>query len=84
MSLWLVDWYRRSFNHAGPLVQTLGRASFTAYLVHAPIGVLLAGSMADLEVPAELKFVAVFTISAASSFALGWLLTRSQIAARIL
>jgi glucan biosynthesis protein C len=84
MTLWVVDWFRRRLNHAGPFIRGLGRGSFTAYLVHAPIGILLAASMRNIEVPAELKFTGVFAVSVGLSFGLGSLLTRSRVGGRVL
>jgi hypothetical protein len=84
MSLWLIDWFQRRANHAGTLVRDMGRASFGAYLVHAPIIVLLAISLRDVALPAELKFLTVFGLGVVASFGLGWLATRSRAAARVL
>jgi peptidoglycan/LPS O-acetylase OafA/YrhL len=84
MSLWAIDWFRRRLNREGDLVRGLGRASFAAYLVHAPLIILLAIALRDLGMPAELKFLSVFGLVAVASFALGWLSTRSRVAGRIL
>jgi peptidoglycan/LPS O-acetylase OafA/YrhL len=84
MSLWAVDWFRRRWNRAPPLVRTLGRSSFAAYLVHAPITILFAVALRDVGVPAEVKFLAVLALSAVASFGLGALVTRSRVAARVL
>jgi hypothetical protein len=82
LSLWVVDWFRRRWNHAGPLVHRAGRGSFAAYIIHAPITVILAVSLRDVGVPAEVKFLIVFTLTVAASFGLGARLTRSQPASR--
>lgn len=84
MSLWLVDWFRRRANRAGAVVSGVGRASFAAYLLHVPITILLAVALREVEVPAEVKFLAVFALGVVGSFGLGWLLTRSRAAGRIL
>jgi peptidoglycan/LPS O-acetylase OafA/YrhL len=84
MSLWAIDWFRRGGSRAGSLVRGLGRASFAAYLVHAPITVLLAITLRDVGVPAELKFLSVYALGVVASFGLGWLSTQSQVAGRIL
>jgi peptidoglycan/LPS O-acetylase OafA/YrhL len=84
MALWAIDWFRRRLNHSGTLVRGLGRGSFAAYLVHAPITILLAIALRDIEVPAEVKFVTVFALGVAASFGLGWLSSRSRVTARIL
>ena len=84
MSLWAIDWFRRRGNRGGPLLSSLGGASFAAYLVHAPITILLAIALRQVGVPAELKFLIVFGLGVAASFGLGWLFTGSRVAGRIL
>jgi hypothetical protein len=84
MSLWLIDWFRRRANRTGTLVRGLGRASFTAYLVHVPITILLAIGLRDVGVPAELKFLFVFGVGVVASFGFGWVSGRSRVAGRIL
>lgn len=83
MSLWLVDWFRRRGNRTGSL-RVLGRASFTAYLVHAPITILLAIALRGAGVPAEVKFLGVTSLGVVSSFGLGVLATWSRAAERVL
>jgi peptidoglycan/LPS O-acetylase OafA/YrhL len=65
-------------------VRGLGRASFAAYLLHAPIIVLLAIALRGVPVPAELKFLAVFGLGVVASFGIGWLATRSRVGGRVL
>ena len=84
MSLWLIDWFRRRATGTSPLMRGLGRASFAAYLLHVPITILLAITIRGVAIPAELKFLGVFLLGATASFGLGWLLTRSRAAGRIL
>ncbi len=84
MSLWVVDWFRRRANRAGTLVGGLGRASFAAYLLHAPIIITFAIALRRVGVPAELKFLAVFALGLGASFGLGLLAARSRVASRIL
>lgn len=84
VSLWAVDWFRRRWNRAGTLVQNVGRASFAAYIVHAPITVVLAVALRNAAVPAEVKLVVVFAATLIASFGLGLLFTRSRAAPRIL
>ena len=84
MSLWTLEWFRRRWDHAGPLARALGRASFAAYIVHAPLTVLLSVGLRSIAVPVEIKFLVVFAVGAAASFGLGWLVTRLRFVARIL
>jgi fucose 4-O-acetylase-like acetyltransferase len=84
MSRWIIDGFRRHGSRAGPFVHGLGRATFIAYLVHAPITIALAIVLRDVGVPAEVKFLGVLGAGLAGSFGLGWLMTRSRRTARIL
>ncbi|HEX5630840.1 MAG TPA: acyltransferase, partial [Acidimicrobiia bacterium] len=84
MSLWVIDWFRRRGNRTGRTVSGLGRASFGAYLVHAPITIALAIALREVAVPAELKFLVVFGLGLVASFALGAVATRSRATGRIL
>lgn len=84
MSLWTVDWFRRRWDRSGPLVGAMGRGSFVAYLVHAPVTVVLAVALRHVDVPTEVKLVAVFAATVATSFALGARLTRRSRAGRVL
>jgi fucose 4-O-acetylase-like acetyltransferase len=84
MSLWGTDWFRRRWNRTTAIARGAGRASFGAYLVHAPITVALAATLRDVGMAAEVKFVAVAVVSVVASFALGWLFTRSHVATRVL
>jgi peptidoglycan/LPS O-acetylase OafA/YrhL len=83
-SLWALDWFRRRWNRAGPLFHGFGRGSFVAYLIHAPITVILAVALRDIGVPAEVKFLVVFGLTVVASFGLGSLLTRPRRVGRIL
>ena len=76
MSLWLLGWFSRRWTYNGPLARALGRASFAAYILHAPVVVLLAVGFRSVGVAGEIKFVTVATLGFATSFAVGWLVTR--------
>ncbi|MFZ1489278.1 MAG: acyltransferase family protein [Ilumatobacteraceae bacterium] len=84
MTLWITDWFRRRWDRASELTRAAASASFAAYLLHAPITIMLAAGLSDVGVPAELKFLAVFAATVLASFGLGWLLTRSHVGGRIL
>lgn len=76
MSLWTFAWFTRHCNHDGPLARSLGRASFAAYIVHAPVIVLLSAALSSIAIVAELKFITVAASGIATSFTVGWLATR--------
>lgn len=84
MSLWAADWFRRRWNRASALAHDAGRASFAAYLIHAPLTIVFAAALRGVGVPAELKFLAVYAAAVVASFGVGWWATRTQVGGRIL
>lgn len=84
MSLLLLAWFRRRWDHDGPLARALGRASFAAYILHAPVVVLLSAALSSLALVTEVKFVVVAMVGIATSFTLGWLATRLRPLSRVL
>jgi peptidoglycan/LPS O-acetylase OafA/YrhL len=83
MSVWTLEWFRRHWDYAGPFARGLGRASFAAYVVHAPVIVLLSVGLRSAPVAVELKFLVVFALGAAVAFGIGWLLSRVPLVSRI-
>jgi hypothetical protein len=77
-SLWAVTWFIRRWNGGGPAAGSLGRASFAAYLAHAPVVVLLSAALSSVAVVAEVKFVVVAVVGVVASFGVGWLATRRR------
>jgi surface polysaccharide O-acyltransferase-like enzyme len=84
MSFWLVGWFARRWTHQGTLARSLGRASFAAYIIHPPILVLLSVGLSSVTVAAEVKLVAVSVLGVATSFTLGWYMTKVRPLARVL
>jgi glucans biosynthesis protein C len=84
MSFWLVGWFARRWNYQGTVARSLGRASFAAYIVHPPVLVLLSAGLSSITVAAEVKFVVVAVLGVATSFTLGWYMTRVRPLARVL
>jgi type IV secretory pathway protease TraF len=84
MSFWLVGWFARRWNHQGTLARSLGRASFAAYIIHPPVVVLLSVALSSVTIAAEVKLVAVAVLGVATSFTLGWYLTKVRPLARVL
>jgi glucans biosynthesis protein C len=84
MSVWAFEWFRRRWDHAGSLAQALGRASYATYLVHPPIVVGFSLALRSVALPGEVKFVLVAVASLVGAFAVGWLLTRCRLFARVL
>jgi hypothetical protein len=83
-TFWAIDWFRRRWDHAGSIAAGAAEASFAAYLVHAPVTDTFAMALRAVGVPAEVKLVAVLVLAVVASFGLGWLVTRSRVAHRIL
>jgi len=75
-SVWLLGFFQRRVDHAGPLARAMGRAAFGAYVVQAPVAVGLARLAQPLPIAPELKFLFVAPAAVAGSFGLAWLLTR--------
>jgi glucans biosynthesis protein C len=84
MSFWLVGWFARRWNYQGTVARSLGRASFAAYIVHPPVLVLLSAGLSSITVAAEVKFVVVAVLGVATSFTLGWYMTKVRPLARVL
>jgi surface polysaccharide O-acyltransferase-like enzyme len=84
MSLWLIGWFPRRWNSNGPLAQSLGRASFAAYILHPLVVVLLSAVLSSLAVVVEIKFLVVAVLGVATSFTVGWLMTRIRPLARVI
>jgi peptidoglycan/LPS O-acetylase OafA/YrhL len=84
MSFWLVGWFARRWNYQGTLARSLGRASFAAYIIHPPVLVLLSVGLSSVTIAAEVKLVAVAVLGVATSFTLGWYMTKARWLARVL
>jgi glucan biosynthesis protein C len=84
LSLWVLAWFRRRWDHQGPLVQRAGRGSYGAYVLHPPVLVVLSLLARPLAVAPEAKFVLVATTGVVAAFAVGVGLTRLRVAARLL
>jgi hypothetical protein len=84
MSFCLVGWFARRWNYQGTLARSLGRASFAAYIIHPPVLVLLSVGLSSVTVAAEVKLVAVSVLGVATSFMLGWYMTKVRPLARVL
>jgi peptidoglycan/LPS O-acetylase OafA/YrhL len=84
MSLWLVGWFAGRWNYDGALARSLGRASFAAYIIHAPVIVLLSAGLSSVTVATDVKFVMVAVLGVATSFTVGWYMTKVRPLARVL
>ena len=71
-------------DHDGPLARRLGRASFAAYILHAPVVVLLGAGLSSATMVIEIKFLVVAALGVISSFTVGWLAARVRPLGRVL
>jgi len=84
LSIWLLGHFQRRHDHVGRLGKAMGRAAFGAYVLQAPVLVVIAVSASALAVAPEVKFFAVASAAVAGSFGLAWLLTRLPLVNRVL
>ena len=80
----LIVLFRRNFNTQGRFAQALSRSTYTVYIIHAPVVVLLAVMMAPVGLPPLVKFVLTGTLSVGLCFLMGNIVCRLPIARQIL
>jgi glucans biosynthesis protein C len=78
-SLWVLEWFRRSWDRTSALQQALARASFAAYVLHPVVLVALMVALASVPVAGEVKLLIVSPVGVVGAFTLGWLATRSRV-----
>ena len=83
MPLWLLDVFRRRFDHQGARAQAWSRAAFAAFVLHQMVLVGLVLASHAVTWPPELEFVTVATVGVVASFALGSLALRVPGVARV-
>jgi uncharacterized membrane protein len=79
----LFAWFAARWNQDGPLARSLGRASFAAYILHAPVVVSLSALLSSVAVVPEVKLVVVALLGVPAAFAAGWFTTRVPFLARL-
>jgi hypothetical protein len=75
-SVWLLGFAQRRMTGEGPVARACARGAFAAFLLQAPVLLLLAIALRPVGVPAEIKAVVVGGLSVPLCFWLGWLLVR--------
>lgn len=83
MPLWLLDVFRRRFDHQGARAQGWSRAAFAAFVLHQLVLVGLVMASHAVTWPPELEFLTVATLGVVASFALGSLALRIPGVARV-
>jgi glucans biosynthesis protein C len=82
LSLWLVGWSRRRWADQGRLAARASRGAYAAYVLHAPVLVLVSLVALPLPLPPEAKFFLVAPVGVVAAFTAGWAVTRSALIAR--
>jgi fucose 4-O-acetylase-like acetyltransferase len=73
---WLVDVFRRRFDHRGRVLREMGRAAFAAYVLHQVVLVGTVLATRSVAWPPELEWVAAAGLAVVGSFVVGALLIR--------
>jgi peptidoglycan/LPS O-acetylase OafA/YrhL len=76
VSLWVVAWFRRCWDQAGPTLVKAGRGSYAAYLIHPVVLVLASLAVYSVPLAPELKLLLVAAVGLPATFAAGYGLTR--------
>jgi glucan biosynthesis protein C len=84
MSLWLLDLFRRRFDHQGHLAQEMSRSAFAAFLLHQVVLVGLVLVTHQTELPPEVEFLSVALLGIVVSFGLASMLIRLPGVSRVL
>jgi glucan biosynthesis protein C len=72
LPLWLVEMFRRRWDHQGDLAKRASRGCYAAYLLHPPVLVLLSLAALSLPVPPEAKFLLVAVLGVPAAFLVGY------------
>jgi hypothetical protein len=84
MLVWLVLLFRDRFCRSTPLTNELARGTYAAFLLHAPVLVLVTIAFLPLVVPSLPKFVLVGSIAVFGCFLLAAIVRRLPLARRVL
>ncbi len=76
LPVWMLDFFRRRYDHAGRLGAELGRGAYAAYLIHQAVLVALVLAIRQVSWPPEIEFLTVAVLGVVASFALAALLVR--------
>jgi len=76
--------FRGKLNRQGKLTKAMSASAYTAYIIHAPVIILLALSIKNVTLSPLLKFTAASLIAVPLCFALGNLLRKLPLARNIL
>jgi hypothetical protein len=78
MSLLLLDWARRHVRREGPLMRTLARAAFGAFVAQGPVLVAIALALRSAGLPGDIDFFVLAILGVTISFLVGGLAARAR------
>jgi hypothetical protein len=84
MVVTLVVWFRKRFNNQSTIVRALSSGAYAAYVIQAPVIVLLALALRGVQLDLALKFVLFAPVAVALSFLVGYLIKKLPFARNIL
>ncbi len=76
MSLWILDLFRRRFDHQGPLAQEMNRSAYAAFVLHQVVLVGLVLITHRTTWPPEIEFALVALLGVVGSFGLASIFIR--------
>ena len=84
MIIALLFLYRKLFNRQRPEAKAMSASAYTAYIIHAPVIILVAIAMRNISLYPLLKFVLAAVIAVPLCFTLGNFIRQLPLAKRIL
>ncbi|MFC2046026.1 acyltransferase family protein [Chloroflexota bacterium] len=84
MVVGLLVLFRRRFNSQGPLLKAMAASSYSTYIFHTLILVLLTLALSGLRLPHLLKYILVAPVAVAVSYLVGYGVKKLPVARRIL
>jgi peptidoglycan/LPS O-acetylase OafA/YrhL len=84
MSIVLLVLFCKRLNHQGKLAKAMSASSYTAYIIHAPVTVLVALAIRHIRLYPLLKFALAVLIAVPLCFVLGNFIRQLSLVRRIL
>jgi glucans biosynthesis protein C len=84
MAVGLTVLFRKRFNFGGKFARTLSASTYTVYIIHAPVIILLCLALKNITVYPLLKFVLVAPVAVTLCFLLGYAIRKLPYARKIL
>ena len=84
MIIVLLVWFREKFNHQNSLAKAMSDSTFTVYFIHAPVLVLLALALQEIQMYPLLKWALVSPVAIFLCFVIAYFLRKLPLLRRIL